>query len=928
MNKVLNNLPTAVLLLVIVPFLSAESSFTEFENKTIGSVEIRADGPVDQEFLLGIIDLKPGVDTLTISRIRKSIELLYETGNFTNIIVNAETLNDRVQLIFELRLVYRFSFIRLRGDKGVSSGKLKKRMGLRKLEPYTPEKVLKAREELLRELIENGFYDAKVTPDVLLKRTSKRTEVIFQINAGPPAYVGSLNFTGDLYFNQYQIVKIMKSRPGKRFKEWELKRDIERLNEHYDKNGFVEKRITIARQELGPAHKMNLEMDIQAGKQIALETSGYEISPSLLEQNVPIKEEQSYADDTLEEGRRNLITFMQAEGYFDAQVSWKKTSEKQRLLITYEINPGVRYEIQEILISGNDHFPSSEIRKLMQTKESGFRKQRLITEVFQNDQKNVISAYQQKGFLFARLVRKDVQTLSNGKINIDLQIEEGPRVIVLDIRLKGNETFQSDVLMREFKLKIGEPISESKVQDDSNFMIAFYSDNGYPKVRVESRLLLSRDKTKATIEYRIHEGEQVFVDRIVINGNWRTKRSVIEKNLFFSEHDPLSIRKLIQSQSELYSLEIFDRVQMDIPRPDYLQKQQNVLIKVTESRPYTISYGFGYQTYDKLRGLFSISNRNLWGTDRSGTFLARGGTKENLILFSFFNPDLIAKRLLSTVTLQYENRALPGFSYREYAATFQTERKLYSKSAYLPIGAKVPPLKSVFFTYAFQDIITTACSDGTVEDCTFPDDPADIPFLPIQISSLSTSFVRDARDNSIYPTKGNFLNATLQYAAKFLGSETDFLKFNAEYLYFVPVKSTVLASAFRFGLAQAFLDTTVPVSQHFFAGGEKTIRGFPQDDAGPLNDNGDGIGGNISFIFNLESRFPLWAKVGGVVFFDYGFVFAEIEDFSFAGLRPCAGIGLRYNTPIGPLAIDWGFKLNRRPGESSNEVYFSVGNVF
>lgn len=916
----MSKLLAALLFILCAQILTAESPFQQFEFKKVGTIQIKADGPVDTEFILRLIEITPNVDILTISKIRKSIELLYETGNFTNIIVNAEMIGDQVQLTFELRLVYRFAFVRLDGDKGISSGKIKKRIQLRKFEPYTPEKVLKAREQILLELREYGFYDARVQQDVLLKRTQKRAEVTYQITAGPPAYVGTVTFTGYPFYHTQQILAKMKSKPGKRFKEFELKKDLERLQEYYRKNGFIENQIKPLKQDLASGNRVNLEIEILAGKELVLATSGYEISRDDLNQLVPIQEEESYADDTLEEGKKNLIRFLQREGYYDAQVSFTKNLEEQKVRITYQITPGTRYEVQEILITGNKNLSSDEIRNVMQTKQSGIKTKRLVADIFENDQKNILSVYRENGFLFARLTKKDVKKLPGGKINIEIQVDEGQQVVVSEIRVKGNQAFPTPELMEQFKLKVGQPISESKVQEDTNFMVALYSDDGYAKIRIESRLLLSRDKTRASIEYRISEGERIFVDRIVISGNYRTKRKVIEKNLFFQEQDPLSIRKIIQSQSELYSLDLFDRVQMDVPRPDYLQPNQNVFIRLTETRPYTISYGIGYQTFDKLRGLFSISNRNLWGTDQAISLLLRGGFKENRIVGSYFNPDLFTRNLYATMYLEYENRALDAFSFRRYAASLQTEKKLSRENIYLPVGAKLPILKSLFFKYAYEDIKTT---EG------IPDlEPENIPYLPIDISSVTTTFARDARDNSLDPRRGNFLSGKLQYASKLLGSKTDFLKFTGEYLYFFPYKQVILGTAFRLGLAEAYRDTVVPISQHFFAGGEKTIRGFKQDTAGPLDPQGQGVGGNAQFILNVEGRFPVFGQLGGVLFFDYGNVFAEIEDFSLAGLRPCAGFGIRYGTPIGPLAVDWGFKLNRRPGESSNEIYFSVGHAF
>ena len=149
----------------------------------------------------------------------------------------------------------------------------------------------------------------------------------------------------------------------------------------------------------------------------------------------------------------------------------------------------------------------------------------------------------------------------------------------------------------------------------------------------------------------------------------------------------------------------------------------------------------------------------------------------------------------------------------------------------------------------------------------------------------------------------------------------------------MPVRETsVIASSLRIGLAHGFRETVeLPLSRRFFAGGGRTIRGFELDTAGPLDENGEPLGGNAVVIANLEYRFPLFKSLAAVVFFDYGSAFELIEDISFDGMRETAGLGLRYQTPIGPLTLDWGYKLDRRftpIRESASEFFLSVGHAF
>src|SRR5262249_27014739 len=153
---------------------------------------------------------------------------------------------------------------------------------------------------------------------------------------------------------------------------------------------------------------------------------------------------------------------------------------------TAEITPGQRYKVDKIIFSGNEHISGEEIKKVMQTKESGFlEKSRLVRSTFDGDIKRIVSLYRQNGYLFARVVNQNIEPLPDGKIHLGIGIDEGPLTTVAEIRLTGNKAISSEEFLQKFQQKVGEPVSESKVKFDSNYVIALYSDRGYSKVQVE-----------------------------------------------------------------------------------------------------------------------------------------------------------------------------------------------------------------------------------------------------------------------------------------------------------------------------------------------------------------------------------------------------------------------------------------------------------
>ncbi|MBC8414496.1 outer membrane protein assembly factor, partial [bacterium] len=199
----------------------------------------------------------------------------------------------------------------------------------------------------------------------------------------------------------------------------------------------------------------------------------------------------------------------------------------------------------------------------------------------------------------------------------------------------------------------------------------------------------------------------------------------------------------------------------------------------------------------------------------------------------------------------------------------------------------------------------------------------------ISIASISPSFFYDTRDDVFDPTSGSLNGIVLKFASRALLSETEFLKATFQSSWFFPVVyDAVFALSFRGGLAFSLdnLDE-LPLVERFFLGGRRTVRGYSKDTLGPRGQDGDPTGGNIFTLFNSEIRIPVWKGLGVVGFIDGGNVWRTIQDIR-SELKFTAGGGLRYKTPVGPVRVDYGFKLNEESGDTSGEVHFSFGHAF
>ena len=236
-------------------------------------------------------------------------------------------------------------------------------------------------------------------------------------------------------------------------------------------------------------------------------------------------------------------------------------------------------------------------------------------------------------------------------------------------------------------------------------------------------------------------------------------------------------------------------------------------------------------------------------------------------------------------------------------------------------------------------------------------------FPQVRLSTVSSSLIRDTRDDPLGPTSGTLVGLDTEVAGRAMGSEVGFVKsFLQGFMYkrLSRKRGTVLATGARVGLAAGFsrevpaVDSNgnpivgpggqpvlvrvddLPASERFFAGGDTTVRGWGLDQLGTpetLDANGFPLGGNAVLVLNAELRVPVWGDLGAVMFLDGGNVFRRVDDFDLGEVRGAAGFGVRYRSPIGPLRFDLGFKLDRRllpngQQERPTALFISLGQAF
>jgi outer membrane protein insertion porin family len=550
------------------------------------------------------------------------------------------------------------------------------------------------------------------------------------------------------------------------------------------------------------------------------------------------------------------------------------------------------------------------------------------------------------------------------KIDITFDIEEGPQTIVEDVKVSGNENVPYAELTAPngFELRSGAPYSPRKLAQDRNRISATYLNRGYLNAEVKAKLQPSEgDPHRVHVAYAITEHQLVGINEVVYLGQQHTRLSLIERTAKIPPETPMRRVQLLEAESRLYDLNIFDWSSVGPSKPITDQTDEPALVKVHEGNRNQIAYGVGFEvshrggniptwtvalpggggtiglggqqiapsqsTFASPRGLIEYTRRDLRGMGETASGSILLSRLDQKVLTTYGQPHFIGSDWSSLSSFSVErNSENPLFTAGLGDLSFQVER-LISRRTNTRLQLR-------------YDFNKTDLSHLIVPELVLNQD------RHVLLSTVSATIIRDTRDKPLDAHRGMFATVNLGITPTAFGSSANFAKLFAQYAYYKPVHSLVFANSIRLGLASPFAGSFVPTSQLFFSGGGTSLRGFPIDEAGPQRlvpfcnvlEGQSGcvnvtvpVGGKQLFILNSEARFPLgiMKALGGVVFYDGGNVYSAINLHNFVeNYSNTIGIGLRYATPIGPIRIDFGRNLNPVPGIGANQYFITVGQAF
>ena len=853
---------------------------------TVASVRIAAPA-ADVERLSRYVELKVG-EPLQPEVLRHVVELFYATGDYEDVIVEAEPGPGGLDVVFRPIPAPLLASVVVEGDRVISPGQVAHIARLRPRETLWTARRERAARDVAVALAERGYLEARVTASV--RRVPGGADAVFAVKAGPRARVGTARLeAGGL---EPLLRRHVRPAPGDVFRRERAKAAVESMRRKLVAEGYW--RAQVEREEsYDPATgRVALLFRAEPGPLTAVEFTGARVGRGLRSRIETLLREGALKADVLEEAVDRLEQAFRSDGYRDVAVSRRSETRGRREVAVYEIRSGPQARVASVHIQ-------AEVQDVEWPPLSARAGEPLVESALGEDARKLARALEDAGHTAARV--ETVLPEGGGDVPVLFRVHAGPRTVVSSVKIDASEPLPGDSPARELLVRKGAPYRLRDVARDRDALLTAYRDAGYAQAEVTPETTLSADRTEASVVLRVVPGPRLSVDHVVVAGLEQTEEDVVRREITLQEGGPLGQQQVIESQRRLGALGLFQRVSVAEIDPES-PGRRTVLVSAEEAPLTTVAYGLGYSENDLLRGSLEITRRNLFGMDRTLSAFARLSFRGSRFLATFREPYFLGRRQEMFASGFREEGERPFFDYVRYGGALQTVRTL-------------SPHWSLIFRVGYQRVHVFNVTDpGQVSR----------EFGNYAVAGPASSVVNDTRDDPLEPHRGRFVTADVVWSDKHFGGDTFIRGLVQASAYESLTSRVVLALNSRVGLARTIgLEESIflPRAERFYAGGDYSLRGFSLDSVLPR-------GGNALLLGSAELRVDTGRYLSVAVFSDVGNVYPLVSDLTLGDLRYTAGVGLRYRSALGPLRVDWGYKLDRRVGESSYHVHLTIGNAF
>ncbi|MEZ5404165.1 MAG: translocation/assembly module TamB domain-containing protein [Bryobacteraceae bacterium] len=730
--------------------------------------------------------------------------------------------------------------------------------------------------------------------------------------------VGQIRFDGSPGFPEKELLDQIKLRPGKKYDFFQVRKDLDRLREFYAGRGLLEARLQVRREEDQGA--VSLVYAIQAGPRVEMAFENADVPRSVRNEVRQEWTDGLFDIQRTEDSAAVLRRWLAGKRHLAPVVTpLVREPEPGRKQVVFDVNPGPRFDTVALRFPGAA--TQSEAELVRQVEQAG------LTGAARTNPAKVTAFvrdyYLRRGYLDVRVGNASPSlNEATRAAEIRFAVEEGERYRVESVAIDGNEALTSEQLLEGLPIEAGGIYSAEAREAATQKIEQQYWKLGYNDLDLRYQVTRGNGSGLAAVKFSIVENQRSVITSVKVEGADHTSESFVKKQIVLEQGLPVDFDLLGRSRRNLYDTGAYSLIEVEQQPAATTPTERDVAVtvRVRERRPFQIQYGAFYDT-DRGPGVIAdFTNRNSLGNARVVGIRTRYDGQIREIRGYFSQPYLQNLPVKTNFT---------GFVRQEIREGFTTERR----------GAEF--IQELRFKHRFLLNYGFRFENTRV----YERDPEDPDFAfdsTVRIAPINLTASRDTRDDLLDATRGSFLSQSFELAPLQIRDSLRYWRWFGQYFHYraltapapVPLREgvkrprVIYAGGVRAGVGRGIGGQDLIISERFFAGGGGSMRGFAQDTLGPVDFFGDPEGGEAVFITNQEVRFPMFSIFDGVGFVDIGNVYRRAADFSLGDLRKSAGVGLRVRTPYFLLRLDWGFKLDPKPGEERSKFFFSIGQAF
>lgn len=658
-----------------------------------------------------------------------------------------------------------------------------------------------------------------------------------------------------------------------------------------------------------------------------------EITSDKIREAIDLKAKQVFSQDLLAKSVKKIKELYADDGYYLAEVEAEtKQADDSSIQVFFTVKEGAKVLIKTISFEGNKVFSARKLRKQMETKEKWFLS--WITgagtykeAVLKNDTMRIADLYYNNGYINVKVGEPKVELLPDKSgLTVSIGITEGDQFTTGSIDFKGDLLETKEQLKSKVKMQSGEIFSREVLRGDIFTLTDLYADQGYAFANVSPLTKIDQDKKTVDITFDFEKGDKVYIERINISGNTKTRDKVIRREFRLAEGDLYSSTALKRSKQNLANLGYFDEAAI-VPAKGSSSDKLNLDTTVKEKSTGQFSVGAGYSSSDGIIGQGSIQQNNFLGLGLKGTLSASIGGSTQLYNIGLTDPYFLDTDWTLGFDLYRSERDYEDYTRRVTGGDIKA-------------GYRFSDELSTFWMYKYE---VKSLFDFSTALLLNPDL---ITETSGTIGSLYGSLTYDTTDYKLDPSDGYKATISAEYAG--LGGNQRFARFIGQSSVFFPLMwSTVLSLRGEIGYMMR-TGKDIPMDEKFYLGGISTLRGYDSRTVCPVKMTSIKtvnpitglattystpvyVGGVKEAIFNVDYVFPIIKEAGlkGVLFFDAGNSYDHNEEY-FSKVLMSYGLGIRWYSPMGPLRLEYGIPVNPREGIDSagGKFEFSIGGFF